>query len=209
MQAALDIDADQATEHLQEFLHAMKQLDMPRTEESVLVILTGVLGDSGPSEVIQYFSHRVLGLCGDLGTNEVTLKWLRADGWHYSSSTYKKLERLHELKIDATESFCKKWINRKVRELMGLVGSVSKEHFGCILKMIVHHSGFLIVDHDKLLLSVVQCVVVRDHVGTGTNGMYRPKQGTKAPLPVLKGLLLLSNIKFLVLKKEKRRNCPI
>ena len=108
LQSALDIDVDRAMEHLQEFLHAMKQLDMPRTEESVLVILTGVLGDSGPSEVIQYFSHRVLGLCGDLGTNEVTLKWLRADGWHYNSLRYKKLERLYELKIEATESLRKK-----------------------------------------------------------------------------------------------------
>ena len=95
-------------DYLQESLDTMKQLDMSRKEEIALVILTGVLGDSGLSEATQDFSHRVLELSGNPGTNEVTLKWLRADGWHYNSLRYKKLERLYELKIEATESLRKK-----------------------------------------------------------------------------------------------------
>ena len=127
---------------------------MSRTEASALVILMGVCGDSGLSEVIQNFSHRVLELYGDLGTNEIILKWLRAGGRHYNSLRYKELDRSRELKIDAKESSRKKLVNRKARELMGLVGPVSKEHFGCILKIIAHRSGFLSVDHDELVLYV-------------------------------------------------------
>ena len=58
---------------------------------------------------------------------------------------------------------------------MALVESVSKDHFGRILKMIAYRSGFLIVDHNEVLLSVTQFVTLRDHVGTGTNGIYRMK----------------------------------
>ena len=215
LQAALKVDAHWSTEHLQkslddrqESLDAKNQFEMSRTEESARIILTGVLGDSGPLEAIQDFSHRLLELCGNPGTNEVTLKWLRADGRHYNSLTYKKLERSCGLKIDATESLRKKWINHKVRELMGLVGLVPKEHFRCILKMIAHRSRFLIVDHNELLRSVAQCAAMRDHVGTGTNSVYRLKQAIKALLLVLKGLLLQPNIKLLFPKKEQEEVVP-
>ena len=80
LQAALDTNVDRATEHVQESLDTRKLFDMSRTEASNLVILTGVLEDSGKSEAIQDFSHRVLELCGNSGTNKVTLKWLRAGG---------------------------------------------------------------------------------------------------------------------------------
>ena len=77
---------------------------------------------------------------------------------------------------------------------MALVAHISKKHFGLVLNMIAHRSGLLIVDHCELLLSVAQCVVLRDHVGTGTNGLYQLKQALEALLPILKGLLLPSNI---------------
>ena len=63
--------------------------------------------------------------------------------------------------------------------------------------MIAHISGFLIVDHNELLLSVAQHVAVSDHVGTDTNSIYQLKQAIEALLPVLKGLLLLPNIELL------------
>ena len=94
-------------------------------------------------------------------------------GWHYNTSKFEKPKSARELKQNTMEKSCKTWINGKAHELMGLVGLVSKEHFVCILKMIVHRSGLLIVDHDEILLSDTQCVAVRDHVGTGTNGTYQ------------------------------------
>ena len=102
----------------------------------------------------------------------------------------------------------KKWVWRKARDLIDLVGSVSKEHFGSILKMIGHRSGFIIADHGELMLSVAQCVAIRDHIGTGSNGLYRLKQGLEALVPVLKGLLIPSNIRNKMTLKEREGVVP-
>ena len=68
---------------------------------------------------------------------------------------YMKLKGPGLLKPDALESARKRWVTRKAGKLMARVAHVLKEHFGRILKMIAHRSGFLIVDHGELLLYVV------------------------------------------------------
>ena len=88
------------------------------------------------------------------------------------------------------------------------MGSVSKEHFGSILKMIRHSSCFIVVDQRELMLSVAQCVVIGDHIGTGSNGLYRLKQALEALLPVLKGLLIPPNIRNKMTIKEPEGVVP-
>ena len=92
--------------------------------------------------------------------------------------------------------------------MIDLVGSVLKDHFGHILKMIGYRSGFLIVDHGQLLLSVPQYVAIRDHIGTDSNGLYQLKQALEGLLLVLKDLLIPPNIRNKVLEKEREGVVP-
>ena len=45
-----------------------------------------------------------------------------------------------------------------------------------ILKEIAKKLGLLVVSRELLQLTPSQCIVVRDYVGTSTNGIYRLKQ---------------------------------
>ena len=108
----------------------------------------------GPSDAIQYFVHDVVVMCTEPSTDEFVLKWKRADGTQSCSTRYTILKRQSPLKTDVSDSSRKRWVSTKARELIDLVGSVSKEHFGSILKIIRHRSGFILVDNGELILSV-------------------------------------------------------
>ena len=164
---------------------------------SALCFLTGVLEDSGPSDVIQDFAYQVLEKCASPGLDAIYLKWLLSDGQQHTTSRFKRPKGPRRLKPDVKERSRKDWTTGKAYKLMKLVGCTSKENIGSILKVIAEKSGLLILDHDELLLSVAQHVAVSDHVGTDTNSIYQLKQAIEALLPVLKGLLLLPNIELL------------
>ena len=187
---------------------ATNQLSVAKTASSALSCLTNAMNDNGPSDAIQDFVHDVVVMCTEPGTDEFVLKWKRADGAQSCSTRYTRLKRRSLLKTDASDSSRKRWVSTKARELIDLVGSVSKEHFGSILKMIGHRSGFIVVDHGELMLSVAQCVAIRDHIGTGSNGLYRLKQALEALLPVLKGLLIPPNIRNKMTIKEREGVVP-
>ena len=188
---------------------ATNQLSVAKTASSALSCLTNAMNDNGPSDAIQDFVHDVVVMCTEPGTDEFVLKWKRADGAQSCSTRYTRLKRRSLLKTDASDSSRKRWVSTKARELIDLVGSVSKEHFGSILKMIGHRSGFIVVDHGELMLSVAQCVAIRDHIGTGSNGLYRLKQALEALLPVLKGLLIPPNIRNKMSIKEREGVVPL
>ena len=90
----------------------------------------------------------------------------------------------------------------KCRTLLGRL--TSKEKIESILTVIAKESGFFIVNHKELLLSVPQCVVIRDQDGTGTNGLYRLQQSLNAFLSYLKGVLLPSNVRQVVSVMERK-----
>ena len=139
---------------------ATNELSVAKTASSALSCLTNAMNDDGPSDAIQDFVHDVVVMCTEPGTDEFVLKWKRADGAQSCSTRYTRLKRRSLLKTDASDSSRKRWVSTKARELIDLVGSVSKEHFGSILKMIGHRSGFIVVDHGELMLSVAQCVAI-------------------------------------------------
>ena len=92
--------------------------------------------------------------------------------------------------------------------MIDLAGYVLREHVGRLLKMIGHISGFFIVDYGELLLSVAQCVAIRDHIRTSSNSLYQLKQALEGLLLVLKDLLIPPNIQNKVLEKEREGVVP-
>ena len=49
---------------------------------------------------------------------------------------------------------------------------------------------FALIEGASLLLSVNDCITVRDHVGLGNNGLHHLKQAIEALVPFLKGVLI-------------------
>ena len=58
-------------------------------------------------------------------------------------------------------------------------------------------------------LTVAQSVVLRDHVGTGNNGLYHIKQALEVFCLVLKGVVLPPNIRRHVSRMEKDGVVPL
>ena len=60
----------------------------------------------------------------------------------------------------------------------------------------------MIITRESLELTPAQCIVIRDYVGTSTNGMYRLKQALEALIPELKGELIPACIRRKISLKE-------
>ena len=63
-----------------------------------------------------------------------------------------------------------------------------------ILKEIAKKLGLLVISRESLHLTPSQCIVVRDYVGTSTNGISRLKQALEALIPEIKGELIPPSI---------------
>ena len=78
----------------------------------------------------------------------------------------------------------------KARELTTSIELLSKSKNHTVLNMIACQNGYVLIEQATMLLSVSKCIVIRDHVGLGTNGIHRLKQALEALVPFLKGMLI-------------------
>ena len=98
------------------------------------------------------------------------------------------------LKASTLERSRKVWLYMKARELSSSFEYLSKTKMTTILAIIARKHGFALIEEASLLLSVADCIAVRDHVGLGNNGLHRLKQAIEALVPFLKGILIPPSI---------------
>jgi hypothetical protein len=79
--------------------------------------------------------------------------------------------------------------------VMKEVGMHGEEVVIELLRSLAKKHGVLFAKQSDFELSVAQSMAVRDHVGTGTNGLARIKQAIELFCPALKGILLPSTIR--------------
>jgi len=82
---------------------------------------------------------------------------------------------------------------------MGLLNDVGSHGEEVVVELLrgglAKKQGILFAKKSDLQQSVAQSMVIRDHVGTRTNCLYRIKEAIEIFCPVLKGILLPLNIR--------------
>ena len=71
------------------------------------------------------------------------------------------------------------WLQKKMKGMMGVlseVGDHSEEVVIELLRALAKKQGMVFAKKSGFQLSVAQSMIFCDHVGTGTNGLYRLKQ---------------------------------
>ena len=112
------------------------------------------------------------------------------------------------LKVDAQPSSRKRWLKIRANELMDMVEAWSNKGALEILKIIAKRSDIFVAKRSDISLSIPQDIATRDHVVTGTNGLYRLKQALDAFCPALKGVLIPPNIRKHVREMECKGVVP-
>ena len=106
--------------------------------------------------------------------------------------------------IDVRAKSLRIWLGERASIVNSLVDDLSFGHFGDIMKHVAEDRGYLVLDKNKLMLSVANCIALRDYFGVANNGLQRLKQSIEALAPVLKGLLLPPNVHNKVGLVEKK-----
>ena len=86
-------------------------------------------------------------------------------------------------------------MRKRMMAVMKEVGMHGEEVVIDILRSIAKKHGMLFAKQSDFEIVVAQSMAVRDHVGTGTNGLTHIKQTIELFCPALKGILLPSNIR--------------
>ena len=105
-----------------------------------------------------------------------------------------RLQTASRLKDSTLERSRNVWLDMKARELSISFEYLSKSQMTYILSIIARNHGFTLIDETSLVLSVADCIAVRDHVGLGNNGLHCLKQAIEALVPFLKGILISPSI---------------
>jgi hypothetical protein len=172
-------------------LHAAvtKELaDISLDEGAAITLLTNKLSAHRASVAIQNLAIQVVVSCTCNG--EAKLK--RCKG---KVVTYAKVNRARALKSNAKPKSRKEWIRKRVSSLVNDIGSHGEALAIELLKALCKKEGMIFAPRSDFQLSVAQSLVLRDHVGTGTNGLYRMKQAIEIFCPALKGIVLPPNIR--------------
>lgn len=77
-----------------------------------------------------------------------------------------------------------------------------------IFQKLAENHEFQLIRLDSLQFTPEECLVIRDFVGTSTNGMYRLKQALEVLRPELKGKLLPPDLRVLLGELEKTGVVP-
>ena len=169
-------------------------------------------GEGPPSVVMQNLAHAVLEKCSGSSSSEFELKHIDTAG-RCRRSSYIKLKSQRSLKPTAKDSSRQQYVREKVNELESMTSILSDanndELKRAILKKMANRHGFLLLSLEDLKLSPAELVAIRDHVQTGTNGMYRLKQALETFRPELKGKLLPPSIRKLLSDLEKQGVVPV
>ena len=78
--------------------------------------------------------------------------------------------------IDVRAKSPRIWLGKHARIVNSLVDDLSFGHFGDIMKRVAEDRGYLVLDKNKLMLSVANCIGLCDYVGVANNGLQRLKQ---------------------------------
>ena len=77
---------------------------------------------------------------------------------------------------------------------MGILNEVGQYGQEVVVKLLcslaTKQCGMVFTQQYDFQLTIAQCMVLCDHVGTGTNGLYRIKQALQVFCPALKGVVL-------------------
>ena len=162
--------------------------DISLDEGAAITLLTNKLSAHRASVAIQNLAIQVVASCTCNG--EAKLK--RCKG---KVVTYAKVNRARALKSNAKPKSRKEWIRKRVSWLVNDIGSHGEALAIELLKALCKKEGMIFAPRSDFQLSVAQSLVLRDHVGTGTNGLYRMKQAIEIFCPALKGIVLPPNIR--------------
>jgi len=156
-------------------------------EGAAIALITNQLSADTPTVAIQNLVIQVVNKCTVNG--QAMLK--RCKG---NIVTYVRVNRGQALKSNAKLKSRKKWIMRRLSSLVKDVGSYGEDLAVELIKALAKKEGMIFAKKSDFQLSVAHSLVLRDHVGTGTNGLYRMKQAIKVLCPALKGIVLPPNI---------------
>ena len=77
-----------------------------------------------------------------------------------------------KLKSNALKASRDKYVKQKTDQMFAILNVVYVDLVTHILKKIAKKLGLLVVSRESLHLTPSQCIVVRDYVGTSTNGIH-------------------------------------
>ena len=178
---------------------------------SALRVLHNALEKGGATYDVQNFAHSVMEACTSKKSNEVEIKRYNASGQSINQR-YIKVKKARTVKDDATDRSRKMWTTDRVNELEATVSTltVDPKLKRMVLNQLANRHGYLLVDQTTSQFTASQLVSIRDHVGTGTNGMYRMKQAFEAHSdPTLKGVFFPPSIRKIISEEEKKGVVPV
>ena len=125
-------------------------------------------------------------------------------------SSYQKLKRNQKTKDDAKVKARNNFVQLKANKISEHI-KMDKLDVGIqemILQKIADNHDFMLINEEALVLTAVQCMVVRNYVQTSTNGMYRLKQVLEVFCPQLKGKLLPADLRRILQELEQTGVVP-
>ena len=146
----------------------LQNATLNRTDSVDLSTLSRRLESGGPTNKMQEFANKVIASCIESESGVVTL-------WQSKCrvpSRYRRVRRQRRLKADAQPSSRKCWLKICANELMDMTAARSNEGALEILKIIAKRSDIFVAKRSDISLSIPQSIATRDHVVTGTNGLY-------------------------------------
>ena len=162
-------------------------------EDSAINTLSHILMTKGVTVPLQNLANQVIQHCLKLNkSNDGVFLLKQSIG---RALKYKRVGRERSLKTNAKPLSRKRWIQKIVSQMLGEVEGWDQDLVIQMLKALGRKLGLFFAKHDELQMSVAESVVLRDHVGTGTNGLYRMKQAIEFFCPALKGFILPTNIR--------------
>lgn len=88
------------------------------------------------------------------------------------------------------------------------MNDIEEEYRELIMQKLAKNQDFALVREDKIRFTPEETMVIRDHVKTSTNGMFRLKQIIGVLRPELKDMLFDSDIRQLLHELETKGVVP-
>ena len=144
--------------------------------------------------------------CVVSGTREVELQWPKAQKNRGTvRRRYLNIDSPLKLpKSDVQLESRKRWIAKRAEVVNQVVEDLTLGSFGEVMTKLAESRGYLLLKKNELVLTVSDCIALRDWTGVANNGLHRMKQAIESLRPVLRGLLLPSCIRNKVRIEERR-----
>ena len=149
---------------------------------------------NGVSVSVQDFANRIIDQCLQQNRSEDGIFLLKQKNKGVPRK-YKRLKLDRSLKTDALPESRMRRVRKRVSQVMDNVEGWDQDTVIEMLKALGKRLGLFFAKKEDLQMSLAQSVVLRDHVKTGTNGLYRMKQAIKFFCPALKGFIIPPSIR--------------